>query len=453
MESKAVFENIAGEIISEILQAKKTIYVAVAWFTHRGLLRALLRQQEKGVKVHLIISDDEINRLKLDFSEIKNFYMVGNGDDDLMHNKFCVIDHSTVIMGSFNWTNKGNKQNHESIIITKGDTVLAEQFIKQFHEILKHYLIESEINIQEFPIDEIVRRLDVLKNYITLREFEEITQIVEKLEKYIFNENIQEIVTLLNNKLYTDVIIKIDQFIKQYNQVSIYQDPRVSALKLEMRIFENRLTGYENQKLEMEKLIGDFQRRHTLELGTIIVEILKIRKIKAEQNNNINDFENAQEDENFYQEQVDVEKEKEIQELSEEEKIQLKESFSKAIHLTHPDKVSEEFKESAAKTFALLKEARDRNDLEKVLEILRDLELGTYSSVSESENQFEILSHSLEKIKKKVIKLENEIITMKQSDTWDILINIENWDDYFQNAKEKLTEELKDLKKEVLELE
>lgn len=50
MQTEALFSNIAGRIQTEIQSAKREIYVAVAWFTHRELFAALLQKHNQVLK-------------------------------------------------------------------------------------------------------------------------------------------------------------------------------------------------------------------------------------------------------------------------------------------------------------------------------------------------------------------------------------------------------------------
>jgi hypothetical protein len=45
--------------------------------------------------------------------------------------------------------------------------------------------------------------------------------------------------------------------------------------------------------------------------------------------------------------------------------------------------------------------------------------------------------------------LETEIITIKQSETFQTITNISNWDSYFAQTKERLEEELEVLRVEI----
>ena len=105
MQTEAVFEDIAIRIQSEIKKAQKSIFIAVAWFTNKDLFNELLEKAKTGCNVSLIISNDKINtNSRITFELLGKYnskcYIIGDGESELMHNKFCIIDYSTIITGS-----------------------------------------------------------------------------------------------------------------------------------------------------------------------------------------------------------------------------------------------------------------------------------------------------------------------------------------------------------------
>jgi phosphatidylserine/phosphatidylglycerophosphate/cardiolipin synthase-like enzyme len=176
MQTEAVFENIAERIQEEISKANKSIYIAVAWFTNKNIFNELVNKSKNGCIISLIISNDEINQnSSIDFEKLisqnSKVYKIGNGNTELMHNKFCVIDYGTVITGSYNWSYKA-KSNFENVIITNNNTSLAEQFISEFNNIRKQYYPDEIIVDLVFPLNNIVKRLEILKNYMLLEDIE-----------------------------------------------------------------------------------------------------------------------------------------------------------------------------------------------------------------------------------------------------------------------------------------
>ena len=362
-----------------------------------------------------------------------------------MHNKFCIIDFNTVITGSYNWSYKA-ENNFENIVINSNDTSLAEQFVTEFNQIKKKYYPNETIQ-NEFPIEIIIKRLEIIKNFILLEDIDDISIAVEKLKIYQFNEDVKTIITSISNKEFAKAITTIQEFINSYQQITIWNDPEIAGIKLEIKILESQINAFDNEKIELEKVISDFQHRHTIELGEVILEVLRLRKIKYK--NHKNEAE-AEEDFNNYSKQYETEKDKKQFELNEEEKLELKKKFRKATTMCHPDKVSEEQKAEAEEIFIELKKAYDEHDLEKVNQLLHDLENGKkFVSQADSISEKEKLKITLEKLKQKLKGIENEIISLKETEIFTTINNISNWDNYFTETKTQLEQELQNLKVEL----
>lgn len=452
MQVEAVFENIAERIQSEVKKAQKSVFIAVAWFTNKNLFDTLLEKAKNGCTVSLIISDDSINiNSKNDFKELEKYnsrcFKVGNGDTELMHNKFCIFDYSIVITGSYNWSYKAEK-NFENVIINYNNTALAEQFILEFNKIRKKFYPDETKTDIIFPLAKIIKRLEILKNFILLEDIDELNKETIKISEYDFNADLSDIINDIQREEFGSAIKKIQNFITQNQQLAIWNNPEISALKLEIKNLENQLNAFDNEKIELEKLLSDFQHKHTVELGNIILEILKLRKLNFKEDKI--KYEEAENDERQYREQVNEEKKKEVYELTEEEKKELKKKFRKATFLCHPDKVNDEFKDAAKKIFIELKAAYEANDLKKVSQIVDELEKGNYfKSKSDMVSEKEKLKVAIARLRRQIKGLENEIITIKQSETFKTINFIDNWNTYFSEIKEKLEKELQELQKEI----
>ena len=450
MQTEAIFENIAERIITEIQKANNSIYIAVAWFTNKSIFEQLIKKAKNGCQIQIIISNDLINEnSSIDFNKLEKHngkvYKIGNGDTELMHNKFCIIDFNTVITGSYNWSYKA-ENNFENIVINSNDTSLAEQFVTEFNQIKKKYYPNETIQ-NEFPIEIIIKRLEIIKNFILLEDIDDISIAVEKLKIYQFNEDVKTIITSISNKEFAKAITTIQEFINSYQQITIWNDPEIAGIKLEIKILESQINAFDNEKIELEKVISDFQHRHTIELGEVILEVLRLRKIKYKNHKKETE---AEEDFNNYSKQYETEKDKKQFELDEEEKLELKKKFRKATTMCHPDKVSEEQKAEAEEIFIELKKAYDEHDLEKVNQLLHDLENGKkFVSQADSISEKEKLKITLEKLKQKLKGIENEIISLKETEIFTTINNITNWDNYFTETKTQLEEELQNLKVEL----
>lgn len=447
MHTEAVFEEIAKRIEQEIGKAQSSIIIAVAWFTNRNLFDVILKKAQQGCRVHLMITDDEINNnSQIDYRLLEqhqsHFYKIGNDEKALMHNKFCIIDHTTVITGSYNWSYKA-AFNHENIVIHYQDTELASQFIAEFEYIRSLYFPEkasSTFNADD-SINEIIKRLEVLQHFIVLNDLEDVDYAITKLEKFDVNTNVNKIISLVKKQLFGQAIEEIQKFISHYNQLIVWDDPEINALQLELKLLENQINAFENEKIELEKVLSDFQHQHTKELGELILAILKIRKEKLKDEEAANDY-------NEYQKQYTNEIEREVYELNDEQKRALKKEYKSASILCHPDKFTNEPKEVQEQAEALFKElneAHSKNDIERVQEIYNNLKKGILSVSANKQTDKDLLKLNVKRLKQKIAHLQTEIEQIKQSDVFIQIRAITNWDAYFKDQKELLEKELEDL--------
>ncbi|MCW1929510.1 phospholipase D-like domain-containing protein [Bhargavaea beijingensis] len=135
----ATFSNIREEIIQSIRMAKHSIWISVAWFKDEGLYQELCKQKLNGVHIRILISDEDTNKsmvpkLKQQF-ETKIVNRWGYNNYNRLHSKYCIIDYSIVLHGSFNWTPTAN-QNEEHLTVSI-DRQLAEQYTENFKEIFR----------------------------------------------------------------------------------------------------------------------------------------------------------------------------------------------------------------------------------------------------------------------------------------------------------------------------
>jgi phosphatidylserine/phosphatidylglycerophosphate/cardiolipin synthase-like enzyme len=138
IEVEVHFEDIQNQIIEQIRLAKYSIWVAVAWFTDKVLMRELYNKKQSGVNVRLVVLDDEINKQNgfeyEKYFETKRVPKTGIYQN-IMHHKFCIVDLRTIIHGSYNWTTKA-KWNRETISI-ENSRELAEKYATEFVQLIK----------------------------------------------------------------------------------------------------------------------------------------------------------------------------------------------------------------------------------------------------------------------------------------------------------------------------
>ncbi len=134
--------NCSNHIIGELQRAEREILVAVYAFTSREIAWALVRAQQRGIKVRVLLDrkfDRESKYSKGSFLKKQGLKVrrasglsKGNKRRGLMHQKFAVIDSRIVLTGSYNWTASAEKFNHENLLLFRDAGPLAEEYRQQF---------------------------------------------------------------------------------------------------------------------------------------------------------------------------------------------------------------------------------------------------------------------------------------------------------------------------------
>lgn len=223
------------------------------------------------------------------------------------------------------------------------------------------------------------------------------------------------------------------------NQVLV--NAEIAALRLELQNLELQYELLDNERIELLKIVSDFEYKHSVELGELILKILKLRKqiFKGDQPK----YQEASNDYKQYKEQHNKEIAKVHFELTENENKELKTKFRKASLLCHPDKVSDEFKEAAKAIFIELKTAYEANDLKKVSEILMQLQLGKlFKSKSQTISEKDKILLVINDMKQKITQIEREIISIKETEVFKTITSISDLNKYFSETKRKLQQEL-----------
>lgn len=292
-------------------------------------------------------------------------------------------------------------------------------------------------------MQKLIKRLHLIKSLIALEEIDELDSHIKKLQAENKIHEIEIIIFLLQEKQYGKAVVAIEEFINANNQLAFYIDPEIEALRFEAKGLEKQIQEFSNEKAELDKLIHEFSVRHNQELGELILKILQYRK---QQNKDTPQQEEAEKDYEEFYNNYQTTKDEKVAILTEDEQKEIKEKYRKASKLCHPDVVDEAQKEMAHKIFMELNEAYEKNDLQRVAEILESLQQGkAFTSKADTTNEKLALQIEIERLRKSLQDLNNAISTIKTSEPFEKITNIKDWDEYFAQTKQQLQEQLNQL--------
>ena len=292
--------------------------------------------------------------------------------------------------------------------------------------------------------NDILKRLDIIKNAVAMEEDDLIAMQVQKLEKLPLDEQVQHILALIRAQQFQDVIHLIEQYKHDSNGLTVYEDPQIQGLKLELKVLENRLNELTDTQADLEREINEFNGEYFRRLGGLIEEILKRRAElccdETEKEQAEHDYE---EFERGYQQQLDDAP----QTLTPDEQQALKTAYRKASRLCHPDKLAEEFKAQGETFFKELNDAYRRQYLKRVAEILTALETGgSLGNAVDSINNKEALQAKIAVLRERIATLEIEIKRLQDDEIYQRILSIDDRESYFSELEKELEVELAALK-------
>lgn len=129
-------DQVEQKIIGRIEQATVSIHFMAFSFTSDAIGKAMRAREKAGVQLAGVFETTGSETL---FSEYGKFHklkldVLQDGNPYVMHHKVIIIDSTTVIFGSFNFTNNADRDNDENLLIVD-DPALAQAFEAEFQRV------------------------------------------------------------------------------------------------------------------------------------------------------------------------------------------------------------------------------------------------------------------------------------------------------------------------------
>jgi hypothetical protein len=446
--------DVKSIILEHLDTAESSVFVAVAWFTDKKLFKKLLDIQSRGVRVEVIITNHEFNHNSYNnYSLIDTnggfFSMVGN-DIKLMHMKFCVIDFNTVISGSANWSKKAFSTNNEEVTIVIDNLQRANEFVAEFQR-LKELSNKIDSNKEALTLKEIYKHFKLIRAFLDIGEPHKMQPYIYKLQSH---PDALKIVQLLKAADYDKAVSEMNVFEKERSILVDITAIEKQQLLNQINLISYQLESLEVKKVEVERMLEQFNHRYILELNPLISKILQLkRKIyKKLERFGFADEDFQKVDEEFHRTNEDYEREKDIKlpELDENDTRDIKDLYRNASKYCHPDSLKCVFddKEKAAIAFTSLTDAYKSNDIEAVRKIHDDITSKDPSFDLTADSELDKLRLRFESLKEKYTRLKDALGIILCSDEYNTIISIDNWDLYFEEQKTQLEQEYQSLEKD-----
>ena len=132
-------DDFEQRLLSLIENAKESIDFLAFAFTNKKISDALKERFDKGITIRGVFDKEQHEGFLKRYSKYETLLshqidVKLDGNRQTMHNKVFIIDHKTVITGSYNFTVKANEDNNENAIVVHNNE-FASRYEDEFEEI------------------------------------------------------------------------------------------------------------------------------------------------------------------------------------------------------------------------------------------------------------------------------------------------------------------------------
>lgn len=127
-------------VVGEIGHARQEVLVQAYSFTSKPIAKALLDAHKRGVRIVAVLDKSQRTQKYSGATFLANAGILVYIDSQhaIAHNKVMVLDRSTLITGSFNFTAAAEGKNAENLLVIKGNKPLVDKYIANFESHKTH---------------------------------------------------------------------------------------------------------------------------------------------------------------------------------------------------------------------------------------------------------------------------------------------------------------------------
>lgn len=127
-------------LLETLDSAEHSLDVCVFTISSQELGDVLINAHLRGVVVRVITDNEQLHSAGSQVERLRRAGIQVRTDNSsyFMHHKFVVVDSSTLVSGSLNWTLQGVHGNQENVIVTN-NPALVHPFVDQFDHLWRKY--------------------------------------------------------------------------------------------------------------------------------------------------------------------------------------------------------------------------------------------------------------------------------------------------------------------------
>lgn len=143
----------AEAIVKEVDSARFEVLVMAYSFSCPDIANSLIAAAARGVRVTILLdrSNEAESYSQLSDLQRHKLEVLIDACHAIAHNKVIVIDHHTIITGSFNFTRQAEHENAENLLILRHNRELAALYRTNFHSHREHCIAPGNAKASTGP--------------------------------------------------------------------------------------------------------------------------------------------------------------------------------------------------------------------------------------------------------------------------------------------------------------
>ncbi len=127
-------DKVMNKLVTYVQGAQKSIRFMIFTYTDTDLANAMIARYQAGVDTEGVIEDRGASQGAMVPLFCAKVPVKLDGNKYTMHHKIIVIDESTVITGSFNFTKSADQENDDNVLVIH-NAELAKQYLQEFDRV------------------------------------------------------------------------------------------------------------------------------------------------------------------------------------------------------------------------------------------------------------------------------------------------------------------------------
>ena len=296
----------------------------------------------------------------------------------------------------------------------------------------------------------IVRRLHAIQSLVQLDEPEDTLRQARRLHLEWSDPLAGQLLAQLEAGQYAAALTQLEAFLRLQARLTVYEDPLLAALRLEVRDLQYRLVAVTTEMADAEQLLSTYSHAFAQQLGALTADILRLKQEYGHRHRQDSahaeaEYEEARRRYHDFHQEYTAEAEKTVLPLDAAGQQILKKLYRRCATLCHPDKVSESLRTRAEAAFKRLHTLYEQQNLAAMEALAAELAQGVFdpaAAPSPAVSDRAALQAHRDYLTRQLAQALADLTALRASPTFQQVSALPDLAQHFEQLRAELSQEL-----------